>query len=85
VPELFEMVDSRVVRPQADRRTRTVGGFLFRLETVDGAAAEPPTLASAVPNWAPGDTIPLDQRTLRVIGTRDDAVQPPLLVVEETS
>jgi hypothetical protein len=45
-----------------------MAGFLFRLETVDGAAADPPTLASGVPNWAPGDTIPLGQRTLRVIG-----------------
>jgi hypothetical protein len=63
-----------------------VGGFLFRLETVDGAAADPPTLASAVPNWGPSDTIPLGQRTLRVIGKRDDdADQPPVLVVEETS
>jgi hypothetical protein len=33
--------------------------FLFRLETRDGAPAEPPTLTSAVPNWGPGDTIPL--------------------------
>jgi hypothetical protein len=29
--------------------------FLFRLETADGALAEPPTLTSAVPNWRPGD------------------------------
>ena len=33
--------------------------FLFRLEMKDGAAAEPPTLTSAVPNWSSGDTIPL--------------------------
>ena len=63
-----------------------MAGFLFRLETANGVAADPPTLASTVPNWAPGDTIPLDQRTLRVIGKRDeDADQPPVLVVEETS
>jgi hypothetical protein len=61
-----------------------MAGFLFRLETVDGAAADPPTFATAVPNWAPGDTIPLGQRTLRVIGKRDDdADQPPVLVVED--
>jgi hypothetical protein len=60
-----------------------MAGFLFRLETVDGAPAEPPTFATAVPSWLPGDTIPLGKRTLRVIGKRDDdADQPPVLVVE---
>jgi hypothetical protein len=34
--------------------------FLFRLETADGAPAEPPRLTSAVPNWGPGDTIRWD-------------------------
>jgi hypothetical protein len=33
--------------------------FLFRLETTDGAPAEPPSLASAVYNWRRGDEIPL--------------------------
>jgi hypothetical protein len=61
-----------------------MAGFLFRLETVEGAPAEPPMFATAVPNMAPGDTIPLGKRTLRVIGTRDDdADQPPVLVVED--
>jgi hypothetical protein len=61
-----------------------MAGFLFRLETVDGAPAEPPTLESAVPNWRAGDTIPLGRRTLRVVGKRDDeADQPPVLIVEE--
>jgi hypothetical protein len=61
-----------------------MAGFLFRLETTDGAPAEPPSLSSAVPNWRPGDTIPLGHRTLRVLGIRDDdADQPPLLVVED--
>ena len=58
--------------------------FLFRLETADGGPAEPPTLTSAVPNWRPGDTIPLGSRTLRVIGVgNEDAEQPPVLVVED--
>jgi hypothetical protein len=61
-----------------------MAGFLFRLETADGAPAEPPTLTSAVPNWRAGDTIPLGRRTLRVVDVRDDdADQPPVLVVEE--
>jgi hypothetical protein len=44
--------------------------------------ADPPVLQTAVPNWSPGDTIPLGaDRTLRVIETRfvDD---DPVLVVE---
>ena len=61
-----------------------MAGFLFRLETVDGAPAEPPTFATAVPNWSPGDVIPLGNRALRVIGKRDDdADQPPVLIVED--
>jgi hypothetical protein len=57
-----------------------MAGFLFRLETVDGAPAEPPTFATAVPNGALGDTIPLGKRTLRVTEKRrdDDADQPPV-------
>jgi hypothetical protein len=59
--------------------------FLFKLETADGVPAEPATLMSAVPNWQSGDTIPLGQRTLRVLRVRDDdAHQPPTLVVEDT-
>ena len=61
-----------------------MAGFLFRLETEDGAPAEPSTLSSAVPDWREGDCVPLGKRTLRVIGKRDDdADQPPVLVVEE--
>ena len=63
-----------------------MAGFLFRLETPEGVPAEPPTLGSTVPNWKPGDTIPLGGRTLRVARIRDDdADQPPVLVVEEAS
>lgn len=58
--------------------------FLFRLETPAGAPAEPPSLSSGVPNWQPGDTIPLGRQTLRVVAVRDDdADQAPVLVVEE--
>jgi hypothetical protein len=59
-----------------------MAGFLFRLETEDGAPAEPPTLSSAVPNWGAGDTIHLGKRTLRVVALRDeDSDAPPVLVV----
>jgi hypothetical protein len=36
--------------------------FIYRLVLKDGTPAEPPTLSTAVPNWSPGDTIPLDRR-----------------------
>ena len=45
--------------------------LLFKLETEDGAPAEPPTLAAAVPQQALGDEIPLGKRTLRVVHVRD--------------
>lgn len=58
--------------------------FLFRLETVEGSPADPPSLTSALPNWQPGDTIPLGDRMLRVVEVRDDdADQAPVLVVED--
>jgi hypothetical protein len=60
--------------------------FMFRLEQEDGSPADPPTLKSAVPDWRPGDTIPLGRRSLRVVAVRDDdADQPPALVVEDLS
>jgi hypothetical protein len=56
---------------------------MFRLEQEDGSPADPPTLKSAVPDWHPGDAIPLGARTLRVVDVRDeDADQAPVLVVE---
>jgi hypothetical protein len=63
-----------------------MAGFLFRLETPEGAPAEPSTLSSAVPNWRVGDTIPLGRRVLRVVELRDDdADQPPVLVVKDVA
>jgi hypothetical protein len=60
--------------------------FLFRLETRDGAPADPPTFSTGTPNWRPGDRIPLGRRSLRVLGVRDDNVdEPPVLVVENVS
>ena len=61
-----------------------MAGFLFKLETVDGAAAEPSSLSSAVPNWAPSGTIHFGHRMVRVVAVRDDdADSPPVLVVKE--
>jgi hypothetical protein len=64
-----------------------MAGFLFRLETVDGSPAQPSSLESAVPNWAPGDMITLSRsRQLRVVELRDDdADRPPLLIVEDVA
>jgi hypothetical protein len=61
-----------------------MAGFLFRLETVEGEPAEPPTLSVVVPNWKPGDTIHTSRKTLRVVALRDDeADEPPVLVVQD--
>jgi hypothetical protein len=41
--------------------------------------------AAAVPTWNAVETLPLEARTLRVLGVRgDDADQPPVLVVDDT-
>jgi hypothetical protein len=57
--------------------------FQIRLEH-EGTPADPPTLKTAVPNWRPGDTIPLGQeRMLRVIDTplRENSDGDPVLVL----
>jgi hypothetical protein len=61
-----------------------MAGFLFKLEGADGTPAEPSSLSSAVPNWAPGHEIHFGHKTLRVVAVRDDdADSPPVLVVED--
>jgi hypothetical protein len=59
--------------------------YHFRLQRTDGSPADPSTYRSTVLAWRQGDTIPLSaDRTLRVLGVRDDdADQPPVLVVED--
>jgi hypothetical protein len=61
-----------------------MAAFVFRLETTDGAPADPPKFESAVPNWRSGDTIPLGAKTLRVVDIRyDEADDASVLVVED--
>ncbi len=59
--------------------------FTLKLEHPDGTPAHPPTLRSAVPNWAIGDTIPFgpDKPTLLVVGIRNasEPTHQALLVV----
>jgi hypothetical protein len=58
----------------------------FRLVTVDGAPADPPSFTTVAPKWEPGDMIPLGRTTLRVIGVRDgDVDETTVLVVEDMS
>jgi hypothetical protein len=59
--------------------------YHFRLQRTDGTPADPPTYRSTVLRWRQGDTIPLTRdRTLRVLGIRDDdADRPPILIVED--
>jgi hypothetical protein len=57
--------------------------FTFKLEHEDGSSADPPTLHTAIPNWSPGDTIPLGRdRALRVVEVRVDPDGKSVLVVE---
>jgi hypothetical protein len=59
--------------------------FTFKLEHPDGTPADPPTLGSAVPNWAIGDQIPMGpgKPALMVVGVRNasDPTHTALLVV----
>jgi hypothetical protein len=59
--------------------------YHFRLQRTDGSPFDPPTYRCSTLSWHQGDTIPLTaERTLRVLGVRDDdADQPPALVVED--
>jgi hypothetical protein len=64
-----------------------MAGFLFKLQTREGAPAEPPTLRTAVPDWRAGHTIHLGKgRSLRVVGVRDQGdEETPVLVVEDAA
>jgi hypothetical protein len=59
--------------------------FTFKLETTDGAPADPPSFQTVAPQWRPGDTIPLGPgRALRVVGVCAVAVdETPVLIVED--
>ena len=55
---------SRLAEPALDAATGVGGGVTI-------SALDPPALHTAVPNWPPGDTIPLGpDQTLRVIEVR---------------
>jgi hypothetical protein len=46
--------------------------FTFKLVLENGTPADPPAFTAAVPNWKPGDKIPLGRgRTLRVVEVRE--------------
>jgi hypothetical protein len=61
--------------------------FTFKLETVDGAPADPPSFTTVAWKWRPGDKIPLGAgRALQVVGVRvTDVNETPVLIVEDTS
>jgi hypothetical protein len=62
-----------------------MAAFLFKLVTAEGQPADPPELSTVVYTWKAGDVIPPGHRSLRVVGVRDDADQPPVLVVEDVA
>ena len=52
--------------------------YHFRLQRTDGSPADPPTFRSSTLNWRQGDRIYLTgERTLRVLGVRDDDADQP--------
>jgi hypothetical protein len=55
------------------------------LVQTDGTPADPPKLKASVPDWRPGDTIPLGPgRTLRVVATQPGGFDDdPVLVVAD--
>jgi hypothetical protein len=61
--------------------------FTFKLVTVDGAPADPPSFQTVAPQWRPGDVIPLGSgRALGVVGVRVTGPdETPVLIVEERS
>lgn len=84
--EILARDDLCLSRPAPAEKGDWMAGFLFKIVTVEGDPAEPPTVSVAVPNWKPGDTIHSRGKTLRVAGLRDeDADQPAVLVVEQTA
>jgi hypothetical protein len=58
LPQITRVSALDSVRRPAPERSDQMA-FLFRLQTANGAPAEPPKLESAVPNWRAGHTIPL--------------------------
>jgi hypothetical protein len=49
--------------------------FTFKLETMDGAPADPPLFTTVASQWRSGDTVPLGPgRALCVVGVRSTAV-----------
>jgi hypothetical protein len=65
-----------------------MAGFHFKLETADGAPADPPTFQSAIPGWAAGDAItPGAGRRLVVLAVRENESdeEMPVLVVDDAA
>jgi hypothetical protein len=56
-------------------------GLTFRLELEDGTRRPAPRSEAPQAVVGAGDTIPMGRKTLRVVAVRDDADQPPALVV----
>jgi hypothetical protein len=59
--------------------------FPFRLQTADGASAEPPTLTSAVPNWRPATRSRSAAGRCEWYTSATRGRQPPVLVVEDVA
>jgi hypothetical protein len=59
--------------------------FKFRLELPDGEPADPPSFATGVPKWRPGDTFvagPNCRYTMLEVRDFPDDEEPGVMVVE---
>ena len=75
-------------QPEKEKEPNGLLTYVQARELDDGTRADPPTFRSAPGvSWKAGDKIPLTaERTLRVLGVRDDdAYQPPVLAVEDAA
>jgi len=82
---------ARYAEPACPVPVLAIGGLNDRLHLQARARGrQPPELPvlhnTVVPNWSVGDTIPLGQRTLKVVAIREeDPASNPVLVVAEAS
>jgi hypothetical protein len=79
----FRVVRDSLLLPAPNRQGRGAARFKYQLELEDGTSVGDST--AAVPNWKPGDTIPLGPgKSYRVIDVKPHARLSGVLIVRLT-